>query len=246
LSSTGYSEQQYATVAVEHHATGGLSVVASYAWSRTEDNLIGQLSGDPADRVTPFVGRVEDWSDGRSDLDVPHRVVVRAGYQAPGNGPLSLAARWRWRSGLPYTPGFPPGVDINGDGSSRNDPVGLQSVEGLGGLLSGAGCDAGGSGFAPRNVCREDAVHALDLGLGIRLPIGGARRLVLSVDAFNVVASATGIVDRAAVLVDPERGITTDPDGRLRLPLVRNDHFGELSSRRTAPRTIRFGLRVEH
>jgi hypothetical protein len=53
-------------------------------------------------------------------------------------------------------------------------------------------------------------------------------------------------VDRAAVLIDPDGTLAIDGDGRLVLPLVLNDHFGQLLSRRTAPRTIRFGLRVEH
>lgn len=248
LTSTGYAEQKFATVTLERHANDGFGVVASYTWSRTEDNMVGRLSPDPANRVVAVdaTGDVTGgWSDGRSDLDVPHRVVVRASYDAPGDGPLHLAARWRWRSGLPYTPGYAPGVDANGDGGIGNDPVGLSSVSGLAAVLGGAGCDVGSGGLAARNSCRADAVQSLDLEAGIRLPLGD-RRVLLTVDAFNVVASATGYVDRAAVLVNPAGSISVNANGELVLPLVANDHFGQLLSRRTAPRTIRFGLRVEN
>lgn len=248
LASTGYVEQQYVTAAVEHRGTGGLSFSGSYTWSRTEDNLPGQLSPVMADRVLRLDADDDAmaWSDGRSDLDVPHRVVLALRYQSPGAGGLTATARWRWRSGLPYTPGFAPGVDINGDGSSANDPVALRSVDGVAGLLGAAGCEVGNTTFADRNSCRASAVQALDAGVALRLPFGGSRRVLLSVDALNLAASATGVVDRAAVLVDPEGTITTDGEGRLVLPFVSNDNFGQLLSRRTAPRTIRFGLRVEY
>ena len=248
LTSTGYAEQQFVTVAIERQVAAGLSLAGSYTWSRTEDNLPGQLSALPADRaiVLDAADGASGWSDGRSDLDIPHRVALSAHYRQPGRTGLTATARWRMRSGLPFTPGFPPGVDVNGDGSSANDPVSLRGADGIAGLLSGAGCDPGNGPFAERNSCRAGAVQALDIGVGFRLPLGGRRGLRLSVEAFNVVASATGVVDRAAVLVDSEGSITTDGEGRLVLPLVLNDHFGELLSRRTAPRTIRFGLSVEH
>jgi hypothetical protein len=162
-----------------------------------------------------------------------------------GSG-LTLGARWRWRSGLPFTPGFRPGVDANGDGSGNNDPVSRQAVAGLSGLLESAGCDAPAGDFAERNSCREEAVQALDAELGLRLPVGGARRVTLTLSAFNLVSTATGIVDRAAVLVDPDDSIGTDANGRLTLPLILNDNFGELLTRRNDPRTIRIGLRVEN
>ncbi len=249
LTSTGYAEQRFATVTLERRVEPGLAVTASYTWSRTEDNMVGQLSPEPADRVLAL-GAGGDvtggWSDGRSDLDVPHRVVLSARYHSPGSGTLSVAARWRWRSGLPFTPGFAPGVDANGDGSSGNDPVGLGAVSGLSAMLSGAGCDVGTSGVAARNSCRGEAAQSLDLSVGVRLPLGGERRLLITADAFNLAGSATGYLDRAAVLVDPTGTITTDGSGNVVLPLILNAHFGELLSRRTAPRMLRFGLRVEN
>lgn len=246
LLSSGYVDHKHATLNLSHQGSGGLSLLASYTWSKTEDNLVGQLSADPADRAVVLGTGVGDdeWIVGRSDLDISHRVVLRAAFEHRSG--LTMAARYRWRSGLPFTPGFRAGVDVNGDGSGGNDPVSRQAVAGLPGLLESAGCEAATEVFATRNSCREEAVQALDAELGLRLPVGGSRRVILTLSAFNLVSTATGIVDRAAVLVDPEGSIGTDANGSLVLPLILNDNFGQLLSRRNDPRTIRIGLRVEN
>jgi hypothetical protein len=248
LSSTGFADHYAMTFGVVRDLGRGLTLDGSYTWSRTEDNLIGQVEGDPANRLSPFFGDAEQaaWDEGRSDLDIPHRVSVQARYTSPGAQPFTIGARWRYRSGVAFTPGFRRGVDANGDGATGNDPVALGSVTGLAGLLSGAGCDAGSGPFADRNSCREDAVQALDLHASFGLPFGGARRVMLTLDAFNVIATETGIVDRAAVLVDPAGTITMNAAGRSVLPLVLNDNFGGLLARRGDPRTLRLGLRVEN
>jgi hypothetical protein len=246
LFSSGYVDHKHATLSFSHRGAGGLSMLASYTWSNTEDNMLGQLSPDPADRALVLGTAVgeEDWVVGTSDLDVPHRLMLRAGYQHHSG--LTVAARWRWRSGLPFTPGFRAGVDVNGDGSGNNDPVSQQAVAGLSGHLQDAGCEAPTGDFAARNSCRSDPVQALDAELGFQLPIGGSRRVMLTLSAFNLVSTGTGVIDRAAVLVDPAGTITTDANGRLVLPLLLNDNFGQLLSRRNDPRTIRIGLRVEN
>jgi phage terminase large subunit-like protein len=74
--------------------------------------------------------------------------------------------------------------------------------------------------------------------------LGG--RLELMVDVLNVVATATGVVDRAVVLVDPTATVTTDALGNVTLPLIANPRFGKLLSRRTEPRIVRFGFRVAY
>ncbi|HRP07785.1 MAG TPA: carboxypeptidase-like regulatory domain-containing protein [Gemmatimonadales bacterium] len=243
LRGDGYVDHKHLTARVRHQG-GGLSLMASYTWSKTEDNLVGQLSPDVADRAVVLGSRPEDleWSVGRSDLDIPGRLVLRAGYHHPSG--LSLAARYRWRSGLPFTAGFQPGVDPNGDGSSGNDPVSRTAVNGLNAMLESAGCEIGGGTWVARNSCRAGAVRSLDLEAGFRLPFGGSREVQLTLSAFNLASSETGVVDRAAVLVDPDGSITTGSDGRMVLPLLINENFGSLLVRRNDPRTIRFGLRV--
>ncbi len=249
LTSTGYTDYYEAAVSLERRATRGLTLLAAYTYSKTTDNLPGQLSADPADRMSPFPAGIngESWDDARSDLDVPHRLVATIEYAHGGRTPLTVAARFRYRSGLPFTPGFRTGVDVNGDGGANNDPAAISgSVPGLSELLARHSClTAGAGGFAARNSCREDAAHALDLHLSVGLPVGGARRVALAVDAFNVVGSAIGIIDRAVFLVDPAGAITIDGAGRTVLPLVVNSRFGTILSRRNDARMLRIGLRME-
>jgi hypothetical protein len=136
-------------------------------------------------------------------------------------------------------------VDVNGDGAS-NDPAFLES--GLSSALSAAGCTGGTNSFAERNSCREDAAHSLDLrasiGLPVRAPDGS--RLTLVFDAFNLVSSDVGVVDRALVLIDPSGTLGVDGQGNVTLPLVANPNFGNLISRRNDPRLFRIGLRMEY
>lgn len=249
LTSTGYSDFASVTVAMERRVTRGLQVQASYTYSETDDNLVGQLSADPADRLSPFPDAqgLNDWDSGRSDLDIPHRVAATLEYRATGSLPLSIAARFRFRSGLPYTPGFQRGVDANGDGSSANDPAFLGSgISGMTGLQGRESCLAArGERFAERNSCRDPGVSALDLrghlGLG-----GSARHVALTVDLFNLVGTETGLYDHAAVLVNPAGAISVDGAGHTVLPLLANQNFGQLLVRRGEGRMLRVGIRVEN
>ncbi|MES2124556.1 MAG: carboxypeptidase-like regulatory domain-containing protein [Gemmatimonadota bacterium] len=248
LTSTGYSDYYAATVQLQRSISRGLQLGVAYTYSKTNDNLVGQLSSDPADRLSPFADNrgAAGWDAGRSDLDIPHRLVATAEYRSGGANPYSLAARYRFRSGLPFTPGFQRGVDANGDGSSSNDPAFLGgSISGLSELVGRESC-LSGAGFAVRNSCRDKGVHAFDLRGEIGLPIGGRSRVALTVDAFNLVGSETGRFDHAAVLVNPAGDITIDAAGRTVLPLVANSNFGKLLGRGGDGRLLRVGIRVEN
>jgi hypothetical protein len=241
LASTGFSNHVEAVVDISREAMTGFSFEASYMWSRTRDNWLQSWSGDPTDELSPFPldkpGR--EWAEGTSDFEIPHRAVV----------PFVIGARYRVRSGLPFTPGFRPGVDANGDGSGRNDPAFLDTaVPGLSQVIGQNDClKSQVAQFAQRNSCRENTNHALDLSASVGLPVRslGGRVMVL-VDVFNVVSTPTGVVDRALLLVDPAGTVTTDPLGNVTLPLLANPRFGKLLSRRTDPRMVRLGLRVAY
>lgn len=241
FTSTGYADVYEATVAFEQRFGARLALHAEYTWSKSEDNLVGQLSADPADRLSPFPVGTDgaDWDVARSDLDIPSRFAATLRWGGDGS-PIGLAARFRARSGLPFTPGFPRGVDANGDGAGGNDPAPLA------GANLGTACDGGGDGMAARNACRDPMVRSLDLSAQIALPVGGARRVLLTIDGFNVVGTGTGLYDHAAVKVNPAGTITTGQGGRLVLPLVANENFGKLLSRRGEARTLRIGFRVEN
>jgi hypothetical protein len=251
LSPTGYSDYAEFSALLERRVERGLSYGVSYTFSRTEDNVPGSRSPDPSDQLSPFPEGLEggDWADGRSDFDVPHRAALSADYVTGGRTPLSVGARFRYRSGLPFTPGFQPGVDVNGDGAGSNDPAYLDAgLTGLASALSAAGCGATTNAFAERNACREDGAYGLDLRFSVGLPLqtGGGSRLAVTLDAFNLLSSAMGIVDRALVLVDPAGTTLIDGAGNVTLPFVANPNFGNLLIRRNDLRTIRVGLRMEY
>ena len=247
---TGFSDHYEFTASLERQVARALSFLGSYTYSRTRDNLTGLLAPDPADQLSPFPDRLDgvDWDEGRSDLDIPHRVTAGAEYRTLGRLPVVLSARYRWRSGLPFTPGFRPGVDLNGDGAANNDPAFLDAgVAGVQDALGQAACTAALNAFAARNSCRAEAVHGLDLGLRIGLSVApmGAR-LVITVDAFNVISSKVGVVDRALFKVNPATALTTSGARTVTVPLLANPAFGNLASRRGEPRLIRLGLGIEY
>jgi hypothetical protein len=246
LSSTGYNDYYEASLTLERHLSQQFGALLSYTYSRTTDNLPGELSADPADRLSPFPDGLNGarWEDARSDLDIPHRVAATLTYDTRGKMGLSLGARFRYRSGLPFTPGFRHGVDANGDGSVGNDPAFVgSSIAGMTGLSAANACLAVQVGaMAARNSCRDPAVQSLDLHAALTITHGWA----LTVDGFSVVGSTTGLYDHAAVLVDAKGTITTDASGHTVLPLIANPSFGQLLSRRGEPRMIRVGIRMEN
>jgi hypothetical protein len=86
----------------------------------------------------------------------------------------------------------------------------------------------------------------LDLHAAVGIPLSAARRAAVTIDLFNVVSSGSGIVDHAALRVDPLGSITVNSAGRVVLPLAANPRFGTVLSRRTDPRMLRVGLRLEN
>lgn len=245
--SSGFNDYYGITAAVVRRAERGLSFRAAYTYSRTTDNVPLGRSGDPADQLTPFPQASDDWLEGKSDLDIPHRLSIFSAYRFPGKQGLEVGLRYRYRSGLAFTPGFRPGVDPNGDGSGENDPAFIDNaVAGTPELIGDNDCLSSQVGeFAERNSCREKAVHALDLRLGLLLPfkvMGSDLRV--TVDAFNVVSSETGVVDRAVYLVDPAQPLTVT--GSVNIPFIANPGFGTLLVRRGEPRIVRLGLKVAY
>jgi hypothetical protein len=249
---TGFSDHYELTAALERRVSRSLSLLAAYTFSRTRDNLIGAAEPDPFDQLSPFPDALagSDWTEGRSDFDVPHRVAATFEYKSTGANPVVVSARGRWRSGLPFTPGFRPGVDANGDGGGNNDPAFLDpGIADLAAGVTQVSCSQGLSGqFAERNGCREKAVLGLDLGVKVALPfaIGSGRRLALSADAINLLSTSTGVIDHALVLVNPSASLGAPVGGVYALPLMANPNFGAIQSRRGEPRLIRIGLGIEY
>ncbi|MEW5931491.1 MAG: carboxypeptidase-like regulatory domain-containing protein [Gemmatimonadota bacterium] len=247
LNTDGWSEYRAATVAFEHRPATGLAAFGSYTFSDTQDNWVGARSGWADAQLPPFPGGGgdDDWSEGRSDFDVPHRAVVGAELSLGGRIAPRLAGLYRFRSGYPFTPGFRPGVDANGDGSARNDPAFVNpAVAGFAEARDGWDC-LGGGGFAVRNSCRAPGVHALDARISLDLLRGGRRSASLVVDGLNLLSSEEGEVDSALYLVDPA-GTLQSSDGRVTVPLVANPNFGDPIARFATGRTLRIGFQVSY
>lgn len=244
LNTDGRSDYLAAGGALDHSGEGW-GFRASYLFSRTEDNLPGLLSGDPAAGLDPFPLGEEDWRDGRSDLDLPHRAAVEGWVGIPGLEGSEIAAVYSFRSGLPFTPGFRPGVDINGDGSWSNDPAILTGAPDVSGLLAEWGCEVPAEGgIVPRNACRGSGVHGLDLRLvlgGIAL---GGLDLAVTGEVLGVLESSYGLRDNALFLVDPSAPLALSADGTLSVPLLPNRGFGEIRRPHLPGRVFRFGVRV--
>jgi hypothetical protein len=251
LNADGFSEYWGVTVTVERSVARGLNLLASYTYSRTTDNWLGVRGGGPEAQLSPFPSGLNgsDWAKGKSDFDVPHRVLVGAELSAPARMGARLGLLYQYRSGYPFTPGFRNGVDANGDGSGSNDPAFVDnSVPGMDALVAGWDCLRPQIGrFAARNSCRTPGVQSLSARLAVGLLSLGDRRTELVLDAINLVHSDVGIVDRALYVVDRTRTIATNAQtGVVTVPLVTNPDFGKLLVRQTGALVWRVGLRMNY
>ncbi len=248
LNADGVSNFWGFTMTLERHRNDGLNLLASYTYSWTDDDWLSGSGGGPDVQLNPFPGgEGADWADGRSDFDVPHRLVLGAEWLL--SGPLQglrLGAFYRFQSGQPYTPGFRDGVDANGDGSARNDPAFVDpAITGMDALLQKWDCLADQSGeFAKRNSCRGPGTHRLDARLALGVVRFGGHPVELVVDLLNAFDTDIDLRDRALYLIDRNADITTAPDGTVTLPLLVNPRFGEALVRRNNGRSLRLGLRM--
>jgi hypothetical protein len=249
LNADGVSSYWGGTLTVERHTGDWLDLVVSYTYSWTEDNWLSGSGGGPAAQLAPFPDSLNqrDWSKGTSDFDVPHNLVVAGELKLPtGLGGIRLGAYYRFRSGTPFTPGFRDAVDVNGDGSGRNDPAFIDaSLEGVDELLARWDCLAEQAGrFAARNSCRGPDIHQLDARLAIGVYMFQDRPIEIVVDALNLLDADLTVPDRALYLIDRGATLETDPDGTVTVPLIVNSHFGLPLARNSTGRSLRFGIRM--
>lgn len=240
LESSGFSDYWGITVGIERVRESGFSLASSYTYSRTTDNVPG-FSGQ---RISPFPGGLGgvDWMEGRSDLDIPHRVLVATEWSA---GAMRLGAVYRLSSGLPFTPGVRDGVDANADGDARNDPAFIDpNLTGMTELLNEWDCLGSVPGFVERNACRGELAHRLDLRAAFRIANLTIGRLDLVIDALDVIATEGGRLDHALLLVDRTGAITPNVGGGLDVPYVANPSFGSILADRSPGILWRAGLRI--
>jgi hypothetical protein len=249
LNADGVSNYWAGTLAFERHLGEQLEAIASYTFSWTEDNWLSGMGGGPPVELTPFPDSLNrrDWTKGTSDFDRPHTLVLAAQYKFPlGVATSRVAAFYRFSSGVPFTPGFRDAVDVNGDGSGRNDPAYIDgALDGMPGLISAWGCLSEQIGrYASRNSCRGPSLHRLDLRLAVGLYTVHGHPLELVVDVLNVLDAETNVLDKALLLIDGGGTVQTNPDGTITIPFQVNPNFGKPLIYNQQGRALRFGLRM--
>jgi hypothetical protein len=156
----GYAYYDSLNVNLSHRFSNKLSMLASYTWSHTIDNVDPDLpSQNPNDPL--FTGKVENAS---AIFDQRQRFVLSGLYVLPlkidFGGVLTTA------TGLPYN--YTTGANNSGDGATTDRPV-------INGVVVG------------RNIGRGDAIYDFSPFLGRTFALGAERaRLQVRVESFNV------------------------------------------------------------
>ena len=243
LSPDGWSEQIAATVSLDRRIDDWLELFGAYTWSQTKDNWLGVASGQPDAALDPGLDdlRSTPWSEGTSDLDIPHRVAAGLSVRYSA---VTLTGTYRFRSAYPFTAGYRVGVDGNGDGSASNDvafvPDDPEVLD-----LDWRCLKRALERFVERNSCRGQGVHALDVRLGLTLFRFRGRRLELVVEGFNLLESAVGLRDTALLLVDGSRQVSVDPStGEVDVPVTVNPGFGSILTSTSVGKMLRIGFRL--
>ncbi len=234
LSANGHSDYYGATVALRGQVRAA-DLLASYTYSATRDNWPSGWAAPASGLAPTAIGAATP--DAPADFDVPHRLVLGAGIRGPLGSHFS--ALYRYRSGLPFTPGFAAGVDANADGTAGNDPAFVDpALAGMSALTSRWSCLASQQGhFAARNSCRAPAVQSLDVRAALDLFHFGTGHVQATLDGLDLVQSNTGILDTALLQIDPAGTLSGN-----HLPLAVNPRFGTIVGSQAPGRIVRVGL----
>jgi len=135
VENSGFSSYQSFQAKAESKAWRGLSFLASYAFSKSLDNISGDPQGDNVQNALRT-----DLEKGPSDFNTPHRFTFSSNYLLPGKGlrgPAGYAFRdWElgtiltFQSGTPFTPVI--AADTANVGATARRPDRLRS-----GLIDG-------------------------------------------------------------------------------------------------------------
>jgi hypothetical protein len=230
------------TLGTQFDALSSLSVLARYTFSHATDDWFGARTGGWAIAGPGAIPGAENWTEGTSDFDAPHRAVVALGYAAPFG--IGVSGIYRFESGRPFTPGFQPGVDMNGDGYAGNDPAFIDpAIPGTSELISKWSClDAGA--FAERNACRARNTHSFDARLRVPVLRGDGLRAAVVIDGLNIFDTRVALPDAALYVVDPA-GTVVETGGVVSVPLTANPSFCSGRARAASMRVLRLGISLD-
>jgi len=242
LNLDGWSTWYGGSIRLERSLAPDFLLAASYTYSRTRDNWVGAAAGAGGGSTGPSLGQSADWSEGISDFDAPHRGAVFAAWTSPL---LTVAGVFRYQSGRPFTPGFPWGVDVNGDGITGNDPAFIDpAVAGVSELVGRWDCLRRSSGrLAERNSCRADATMTVDARVQVRLIGNGTGFLAATAELIDMLETDFSPPDAALYRIDPAGSLVHNAAQRtVSVPLLANPDFGEPLLRARSGRAVRLGL----
>jgi len=256
LESDGHATWLGTTLSLGHDGGGPLRFHASYTFSETRDNLPAGLSGWPeavAGRPGALGRSAEsDWTEGRSDWDVPHRLAAWGSVQVLESPGLRVGVGYGLQSGLPFTPTVrdfltpenPLGPGALAGVSTR--PLDIPTnVTGLDAVASRWAC-VGPGAAAERNTCRTDPIHDLSLRVEAQLLGGAGWALSVQADALNLLDQGPVLPDPALFIVDGDGPLGDPVNGRLDLPVRVNPNFGEPLVRLSPGRLMRIGLELRY
>jgi hypothetical protein len=191
-SSTYHSGQ----IKLERRFTKGLSVLASYTFSKLIDNASDFGSGDASERVLDSTNLALQRAV--SSFDVPHRFTSAFTYEIPYRGAgitRAIAGGWQmngivtFQSGQPFTPNTTVFDPYRNEAFNRPDAVGDPNENVPDGSAFNPGAfripALGTFGNAGRNVVRGDGFHSVDLSLFKNFAVTERWKLQFRAEAVN-------------------------------------------------------------
>jgi outer membrane receptor protein involved in Fe transport len=222
---------QALAVKAERRASNGVTLLASYVYSRLTDQSSNQEGGSAI--LNPYDLEAER---SRSEYDVPHRMVVSAVYDLPFGRSQRFGRSWSpvvdgllggWtasgivtlQSGYPIVIGRP--AVANGNDPSLDDPTYQKWFDTT--VFSPAAPFTFGNVPRTMPAIRTDGIRNLDLTISKYVPIGTRVRVQVRADVFNVF--------NRVQFGPPNTSVT-------------NAAFGTISAQANGPREVQLGVKM--
>ena len=172
-------------IRVERRFAQGLSLLASYTFSRSIDNSSDFGSADPSEQVLDSGNLALE--RGVSSFDVPHRFTSAVTYELPGGWQTN--AILTFQSGQPFTPFTSTFDPYRNEAFNRPDVIGDPNQNVPAGLAFNPAAflipAPGTFGNAGRNIVRGDGFHSIDLSVFKNFTITERWKLQFRAEAVN-------------------------------------------------------------
>ena len=182
-SSTYHSGQ----IKIERRFARGLSVLASYTFSKSIDNSSDFGSGDSSEQVLDSSNLARERAV--SSFDVPHRLSSAFTYELPFFQGWQVNSIVTLQSGQPFTPHVSNFDPYRNEGFNRPDVVGNPNANVPAGLAFNPTAfrvpAIGTFGNAGRNIIRGDGFHSVDISVFKNFSLSDQMKLQFRAEAVN-------------------------------------------------------------